>query len=435
MTSGGCSYGNKNSTPLKPARAAASNRSRKPISWNVMLRLAAKFGTGRSLVYRRCGGALLLPFGRATARRTGRFAGMTHIRRAFCIIAAALALLWGGAVARAAEPITIGLSMALTGGLAAVGKSGLLAMQIWAENINTKAGLLGRPVKLVYYDDQSNPSTVPGIYTKLIDVDKVDLVISGYATNMVAPAMPIVMQKDRLFFGLFSLGINVEFHYPKYFSMLVFGPDPKPAFSKGWFDIALAQNPKPQTIALVTADAEFGRNALDGARENVKKIGLKTVYDRAYPPTTVDYTPIIRAVQAANPDLVYVASYLPDTVGILRAVAETGLTTTMFGGALVGTPTASLRSQMGPLLNGLLVGELWEPTETMNFPGIWDFLKQYQAKAPAEGIDPLGYFLPPFAYGEMQILGDAITAVGSLDEEKLAQYMHGHSFKTVVGEI
>jgi branched-chain amino acid transport system substrate-binding protein len=238
-----------------------------------------------------------------------------------------------------------------------------------------------------------------------------------------------------LFFGLFALAANEQFHYPKYFSMLVFGPDPKPTFSKGWFDIALKQNPKPETVALVTADAEFGRNALDGARENIKKLGLKTVYDRAYPPTTVDYTPIVRAVQAANPDLVYVASYLPDTVGILRAVAETGLTTKMFGGALVGTPTASLRSQMGPLLNGLVVGELWEPTETMNFPGIWDFLKQYQAKAPAEGIDPLGYFLPPFAYGEMQILGDAINAVGSLDEEKLAQYMHGHSFKTVVGEI
>jgi len=360
---------------------------------------------------------------------------MTHIRRAFCIAVAALALLWGGAVARAAEPITIGLSMALTGGLAAVGKSGLLAMQIWAENTNAKGGLLGRPVKLVYYDDQSNPSTVPRIYTKRIDVDKLDLVISRYATNMVAPAMPIVMQKNRLFFGLFSLGINVEFHYPKYFSMLVFGPDPKPAFSKGWFDIAMAQNPKPQTIALVTADAEFGRNALDGARENVKKIGLKTVYDRAYPPTTVDYTPIIRAVQAANPDIVYVASYPPDTAGLLRAISEIGLKTNMFGGALVGVATAAMRQQLGPLMNGIVVTELWEPAKTMEFPGIWDFLKQYQAKAPAEGVDPLGYFLPPFAYAEMQVLEQAITAVGSLDEDKLAQYMHSHPFKTIVGDL
>jgi branched-chain amino acid transport system substrate-binding protein len=352
-----------------------------------------------------------------------------------CIAIAALALLWSAPAARAADPIRIGFSIELTGPLAAVGKTGLLAFQIWAEDVNKKGGLLGRKVELVYYDDQGNPSNVPGIYTKLIEIDKVDLLVSSYGTNLVAPAMPIVMQKNRLFFGLFALGVNESFHYPKYFSMLVFGPDPKPTFSKGWFDIALKQNPKPETVALVTADAEFGRNALDGARENIKKLGLKTVYDRAYPPTTVDYTPIIRAVQATNPDMVYVASYLPDTVGILRAVNETGLTTKMFGGALVGTPTATLRTQMGPLLNGLVVGELWEPTETMNFPGIWDFLKQYQAKAPGEGIDPLGYFLPPFAYGEMQILGDAITAVGSLDEEKLAQYMHSHPFKTVVGEI
>jgi len=360
---------------------------------------------------------------------------MPNIRIALHAGIAAAVLFCGAAAARAAEPITIGLSMALTGGLAAVGKSGLLAMQIWAENQNAKGGLLGRPVKLIYYDDQSNPSTVPGIYTKLIEVDKVDLVISGYATNMAAPAMPIVMQHNRLFFGLFSLGINVEFHYPRYFSMLVFGPDPKPTFSKGWFEIAMAQNPKPQTVALVTADAEFGRNALDGARENVKKLGLKTVYDRAYPPTTVDFAPIIRAVQATNPDITYVASYPPDTVGLLRTISEIGLKTNMFGGALVGTPSAAVRTQLGPLLNGVVVVELWEPTETMNFPGIWDFLKQYQAKAPAEGVDPLGYFLPPYAYSEMQILGDAITAVGSLDEDKLAQYMHSHSFKTIVGDI
>src|SRR5438477_4322864 len=202
------------------------------------------------------------------------------------------------AQAQSGQPITIGFGMALTGPLAANGKQALLGMKIWEEETNAKGGLLGRPVKLVFYDDQSNPSTVPGIYTKLIDVDKVNLVVSGYATNMVAPAMPIVMQHNRLFFGLFSLGINVEFHYPKYFSMLVFGPDPKPEFSKGWFDIAMAQNPKPQTIALVTADAEFGRNALDGARDNVKKAGLKTVYARAYSPTTVAYPPIMRPVRA-----------------------------------------------------------------------------------------------------------------------------------------
>src|SRR5712664_3626261 len=134
-------------------------------------------------------------------------------------LAACVLLFAGAAWAQSGEPIKIGYGISQTGGLAPNGKSALLAQKIWEEDVNAKGGLLGRPVKLIYYDDQSNPSTVPGIYTKLIEVDKVDLVISGYATNMAAPAMPIVMQHNRLFFGLFSLAVNSEFNYPKYFVM------------------------------------------------------------------------------------------------------------------------------------------------------------------------------------------------------------------------
>ena len=102
---------------------------------------------------------------------------------------------------------------------------------------------------------------------------------------------------------------------------------------------------------------------------------------------------------------------------------------------MVGTAAAAFRTQLGPLLNGVVVGESWEPAKTMDFPGIWDFLKQYQPKAAAEGVDPLGYFLPPFAYAEMQVLEEAITKTGGLDETKLADYIHSHPFKTIVGEI
>ena len=122
----------------------------------------------------------------------------------------ALTGLTAPAQAQSGQPITIGFGMALTGPLAANGKQALLGMKIWEEEINAKGGLLGRPVKLVYYDDQSNPSTVPGIYTKLLDVDKVDLVVSGYATNMVAPAMPVVMQKNKVFPSLFALDANAR---------------------------------------------------------------------------------------------------------------------------------------------------------------------------------------------------------------------------------
>jgi branched-chain amino acid transport system substrate-binding protein len=190
-------------------------------------------------------------------------------------------------------------------------------MQIWVEDVNAEDGLLGRPVKLVYYDDQSNPAIVPGIYTKLLDVDKTDLVISGYATNQVAPAMPVVMQHNRLFFGLFGLAVNSEFHYPKYFSMLMLGPDPIKNQSQGYFDLAMAQTPQPKTIAIVAADAEFAKRTSDSARANAKAAGLDIVYDRSYPPTTVDYTPIVRAVQVTNPEIVFVARILAAAIAVL----------------------------------------------------------------------------------------------------------------------
>jgi branched-chain amino acid transport system substrate-binding protein len=346
----------------------------------------------------------------------------------------AAGVLFAGA-ARSAEPVTIGFGMALTGGLAAAGKTALLAMQIWQDDVNAKGGLLGRPVKLVYYDDQSNPPTVPGIYTKLLDVDKVDLIVSGYGTNMTAPAMPVAIEHNRLFLGLFALAVNSEFHYSRYFSMLPTGPDPKHAFSEPFFKVAMAGEPKPKTLAIVAADAEYPKNASEGARDTAKSLGLKIVYDKSYPPATSDFTPIVHAIQATNPEIVFVASYPPDSAGMVRAVTEVGLKTRYFGGGMVGLQFTPIKQQFGPKLNGILDYDWWIPAPTMQFPGIMEFLKTYQAKAPSEGIDPLGWYLPPFAYANLQVLGDAVAGVKDLDQGKLADYIRSHSFNTIVGEI
>jgi len=107
----------------------------------------------------------------------------------------------------------------------------------------------------------------------------------------------------------------------------------------------------------------------------------------------------------------------------------------MLGGGLAGLQAAAIKMQLGEAANGIVNVDLWEPVPTMQFPGVMDFIKKYQAKAPAEGVDLLGYFLPPFAYSELQILGDAITATKSLEDGKLAEYMHSHPFHTIEGDI
>jgi branched-chain amino acid transport system substrate-binding protein len=345
---------------------------------------------------------------------------------------AAAAMLTGSAAAQSKEPIKIGFSMALTGPLAANGKQTLLGMKIWEDETNAKGGLIGRPVKLVYYDDQSNPSTVPGIYTKLLDVDKVDLVISGYATNMVAPAMPVVMQKKKTFVSLFALDVNAEFKYKNYFSVLPTGQKTKESFTEGFYQIAMAQTPKPTTVALTAEDAEFSRNACEGARANAKTFGVKIVYDKTFPPGTTDFSPIVRAVQAANPDLVIVCSYPLSSVGITLAIHEANYKPKMIGGAMVGLQATVFKQKLGSKLNGIVNYETWVPSDKMMAPAA-EFFKKYQARAGAEGVDPLGYYLGGWGYAYAGVVGQAIAETKSIDDTKIADYFRKATFKTIMG--
>lgn len=356
-------------------------------------------------------------------------------RRLATFFAVAAALAFGAASAGAATPIKIGFSMPLTGPFAVSGKQSLIAMQLWEHDVNAKGGLLHRPVQLVYYDDQSSPANVPGIYTKLLDIDKVDLVVSPYGTVLAAAAMPIVIAHNMVMTALVSLNVNSRFHYPRYFSPTALGPDPIRDFSKGFFDVAMAQNPKPKTIAFVGADQEFSAQNLAGARANAKAAGLKTVYNETYPPSTVDFSPIIRAAQATNPDIFYAASYPPDSVGLVRAAHEVGFTPKIFGGAMVGLQVTTIQMQLGPLLNGIIAFAAWEPQKPMMYPGVMDMLTRYREKAKGQGVDPLGYFLAPAAYAYVQVLGEAVEGAGTLDQGKIADYMHKHSFETVDGKF
>ena len=346
------------------------------------------------------------------------------------------ALWWASAPARAADPIKVGFSMALTGAVAPNGKQNLLALEIWRDDVNAKGGLLGRPVELVYYDDQSNPNNVPGIYTKLLSVDKVDLLVGPYATNMIAPAMPVVMQANKMTIGMLGVNVNRQFNYSRYFSMVPGGDEGTLAFSRGWFEIAAAQTPKPRTVALIGADAEFGKTACDGARENAKAGGFDIVYDKSYPPGTTDMVPIVRAIQATNPELVFACSYPPDTVGIVRAANEIGLNVEDVRRRHDRAPGhadqaaawpagerprdhGELHSRAYAQLSGPQ-GRCWTDTRP----------RRRRSASIRWAMD-----LRRSRYAAGEVLAQAVEATKSLDHTKLADYIHTHKFSTVAGEI
>ena len=339
------------------------------------------------------------------------------------------------AEAQMGEPVKIGYSLSLTGGLGPNGRSALLAQKIWEEDTNSKGGLLGRPVKLIYEDDQTNPATVPGIYAKLLDVDRVDLIIGPYGTNLLVPGMPIAMQRKKVFIGLLGTAVNSTFNYPSYFSMSPNGPEPKSAYTKGFVEVAVRQNPKPRTVAIVAADGEFALNVSEGAREDVKAAGLTVVYDRRYPSATTDLVPVVRAIAETNPDLVIVCSYPPDSIGMVRAVNEVGFKPKMIGGAMVGLQSTAVKARLGPLLNGWTNYDVWLPVPKMQFAGVDELIKKYQVRASVEGVDALGYYMAPWSYAQLQVLSQAVTATESFDDAKLGDYIRANAFKTVVGEL
>ena len=333
------------------------------------------------------------------------------------------------------KAIRIGYSLSLSGILAANGKTALLAHKLWEEYINNKGGLLGRPVQLVCIDDQTNPNLVPDIYQKLLAGEQIDLIMGGYGDNSIKPAMPLIIEHKRFFVGLMGLAVNQEFNYENYFAMIPTGPDPGVALTEGFFSVAAMQHPKPETVALLSADAPFSKSPVQGAKENCSKNGMRVVFAETYPLSTTDFSPFIHKVQQTGADVLFMCSYVSDSVGLIRAINQQGLKVKLVGGAMIGPQNGSVKLELGPLLNGIVNYEYWLPVKNLMYPGVEEMIEKYQVRAQQDGTDPLGYYVAPMAYAQLQILEQAITATQSLDDSILAAYTRDAVFHTVVGEV
>src|ERR1700757_2141656 len=310
-------------------------------------------------------------------------------------------------VASAEEPpIKIGMSMPQTGGVAGGGKASLLGIEIWRDDVNAKGGLLGRKVELVVYDDKSSASETPALYAKLIDVDKVDLLFAPYATVPTAPILPLVKQRGLLLMGNFSFQVNSKVHHDMWFNNAPWGP--ADSWATGF--LGLGQKAGGKSVALLSADQEFAQNLIMTARDVAKKLGMNLVFDQVYPPSTVEFSGIIRALNAAKPDIVFVASYPPDSAAIMRAVNEIGVgdNVKLFGGAMVGLQFGTVMANMGSLLNGVVNYNTWLPEPSMNFDGTKEFFEKYTKRAAEAKVDPLGFYLAPYGYAMGQMIEEAV---------------------------
>jgi branched-chain amino acid transport system substrate-binding protein len=333
------------------------------------------------------------------------------------------------------ESIKIGYCLSLTGPLGANGQTARLTHQIWQEDVNARGGLLGREVELICIDDQSISSSVAGIYESLLNDRHVDLLLGGYGNNSISPAMPLVMENGRFFVGLMGLGVNNEYHYDRFFAMISTGSDPNVTLTEGFFYTAARQSPRPRTVAILAADADFTKNPIAGARVNAAQYGFEVVSETKYSLATTDFVPVLQALEPRDPDILFLCSYLNDSVGLVRAIPESGVEPKVVGGAMIGPQSTSVQEQLGPLLNGLVNYEYWLPTATMAFSGVENLISRYQERAAGTSADALGFYVAPMAYAQLQVVEQAIRDTGGLVDADLAEYSHAARFQTVVGDV
>jgi branched-chain amino acid transport system substrate-binding protein len=288
------------------------------------------------------------------------------------------------------SPIKIGYCLSLSGGLAANVQAARLVHEIWRDRLNARRGLLGRKVELICVDDKSDATTVAGIYEHLLSDEKVDLLLGGYGNNSITPAMPLVMENGKFLVGLMALGEDIEFGYDQFFAVIPTSTDPNSALTEGFFATAAKQAPRPTTVAIVAADAPFSKNPILGARANAAKNGLEVVSETKYPLTTTDFAPFLKEAQQSSPDILFYCAYLNDSIGLIRATAQSDMNPLLVGGAMIGPQSSAVQTRLGSVINGIVNYEYWLPVPAVNFPGVHDLIAEYQRRAKGTPADESG---------------------------------------------
>ena len=295
--------------------------------------------------------------------------------------------------------------------------------------------MLGRPVELICHDDGGDATRVAALYKRLMDEDQVDLVVGGYGTNTNLAALPEIMARQRFFVTLMALGANNELKYENYFAMIPTGPNPNAALTEGFFETAAQQTPRPSTVALLSADAVFARNPILGAHDNARKYGFDVVHEATYPLATTDFAPFLDAVAKSDCDLLFLCSYIQDSIDLIRSIDRHPFQPKMVGASMIGPQSGEVKAKLGPLLNGIVNYEYWVPAPALAFEGVDELLETYQRRTVGTDLDPLGHYMAPLAYAQMQVVEQAIEQTGSLDDAALSDHARTTAFSTVMGHI
>jgi branched-chain amino acid transport system substrate-binding protein len=353
---------------------------------------------------------------------TGNFIS-GFFRNVWLVIAASLAMLTmtGTAVAEQdPEPIKVGITVSLTGEYAAPGKDALSGAQMWASDVNGRGALLGRKVEIVYYDDKSDAATSARLYERLINEDKVDLLLGPYSSELTLEASTVAEKHN---FPMVATGAADGHIWARGYKN-IFGID-APAREYMKLLVDSAANAGLKRIALVYADSDFPREVGDGVRDLAASNNMQVVFDRKYSQDTTDFSAMLRQMKASNPDLVIGGTYLDDSIAIMRAAKQVQLSPKAFV-FTVGPSLKEFGNALGSDADGVMGVVSW--IRSARLPMARDFSYRYKQKF---GHNPGAHVA--YGYGGGQVLEAAVRLAGTLDLDAVRQQLGDMKFRSLLG--
>jgi branched-chain amino acid transport system substrate-binding protein len=310
--------------------------------------------------------------------------------------------------AGAGEPIRIGASISTTGTYAKIGRYMEEGYRLWERQVNERGGLLGRPVRIVIYDDKSEPATAVKLYEKLVTDDKVELLLGPYSSP-ISQAVSVIADKHKqpmvlpvaASSGIFQRGL-------KYIFMIL---APAEVYMEGLLDIAASRGAK--TVALVNEDTAFPKSIVEGAAKMAEQRGLKVVFRDAYPKGTTDFSAVLTKIKAAAPEVFIGGSYFDDSVALTRQMRELDVAPRAIA-FTAGSDLPEFYQQLGKNAEYVYSPTPWEPE--MPFPGSKEFVEAYRK---AWNKDPI--YQSAAAYGGALIFEKAVRQVGGMDRERIRE--------------
>jgi branched-chain amino acid transport system substrate-binding protein len=336
----------------------------------------------------------------------------------------------GGGKGDSTKPVTIGISLPLTGDFSQPGGEARRGYEVWRDMVNAKGGILGRQVRLKITDDASNQDTVVTDYTKLITQDKVDLLLGTFSSLLNFPASAVAEKNGMVFVepaggapDMFSRGFKNLF-----FAQPATAPHQADVFVD-WVK-SLAPADRPKTAAYPTQDDPFTRPVIESMQQQLEGLGVKTVLSTVYPADTTNFQSLANQMANKKPDLIAQGAVFEDGVGLVRSLKQLNYSPKVLFQTSAPSNAGQYSDGVGAAnTEGVFYTVSWneQATTPLNPEFVAAYGKAYDGATPAEDAAD--------AFAAAQVLQAAVEGTKGLDQQKLSDWLHSNTVDTILGPL